>query len=73
MKKNNCNSCKKNPGRPCVVCGHVSPDTNESETSYSTLYAAEFLLYAFHFVNRADSNVSEQPPAQQFMMLVAEG
>lgn len=73
MKKNECNYCKQHPGRPCHPCSAVTHDSTNKETSYSTLYAAEFLLYAFHFVNREGSIISEQAPAHPLMMLVAEG
>lgn len=72
MKKSECNYCKKNPDRHCIVCGGLSHESNK-ETFHSTLYAAEFLLYAFHFESYEQRNDSERAPAHPFMMLVAEG
>jgi len=73
MKKNECNYCKKYPGEPCLVCGSLSHDSNNTETFHSTLYAAEFLLYAFHFGSCDRNSDSEKAPAHPFRILVAEG
>jgi hypothetical protein len=72
MKKNECNYCKNNQDHPCIVCGGLCHESSR-ETFHSTLYAAEFLLYAFHFEDRKEGNVSQPAAAHPLMMLVAEG
>lgn len=72
MKKEQCNSCKSKISQTCSACGSQGHDLN-SETYHPTLYAAEFLLYAFHFDNQEGFARSEQVAVHSLMMLVAEG
>lgn len=73
MKKHECIYCSDDLDQSCFECD----DRNEKQTSInidSNLYAAEFLLYAFHFSNHSDSTVQKNSlPVNPFMILAAEG
>ena len=72
MKKQECNYCQNNPVRRCVVCGNENTDS-KNITVESNLYAAEFLLYAFHFDDLDRHNRSKSTGAHPLRMLIAEG
>lgn len=73
MKKHECNYCSQHPAEACLLCGSLEYDANNPESFYSTLYAAEFLLYAFHFERDDQANGIEQSPKHALMILAAEG
>ncbi len=73
MKKNAPVFCNKHRREACDICRGMCHDLQSVETFQSTLYAAEFMLYEFHFKSCEGSNVTGQAAAHPFMMLVAEG
>jgi hypothetical protein len=68
MKKQECNNCQNNPGHRCGVCGSDNADSNNIAIQ-SNLYAAEFMLYAFHFGNSTDA--ASRPTGTHPLMMVA--
>ena len=72
MRKQECNYCQNNPVRRCPVCDNEDASKNTIDID-SNLYAAEFMLYAFHFDDLNGGNRSKQAAAHSMMMMVAEG
>jgi hypothetical protein len=72
MKKQECNHCQNNPGHRCLVCGSDNKDSNNMGIQ-SNLYAAEFMLYAFHFEDHSADAGSRSTNANPLMMSVARG
>ena len=72
MRKQECNYCQNNHVHRCPVCGNESADVHAME-SYTNLYAAEFMLYAFHFDNPDGDSRSKSIAARSLMMMVTEG
>ena len=71
MRKQECNYCQNNHLRRCPVCDNEDTSKNTID-NHSNLYAAEFMLYAFHFDDLDRTNRSKQA-AHSMMMMVAEG
>lgn len=72
MIKQQYNYCRHNPADPCLVCDNEH--TNSSQVAIdANLYAAEFLLYAFHFENHDREMRSKSTGAHPLMMMVTEG
>ena len=72
MSKQECNYCQNNPVRGCMECGNETMDSKNMAIE-SNLYAAEFLLYAFHFDDLDGHNRPKPISAHPLMMLIAEG
>ena len=73
MRKQDCNYCQNtNHVHRCPVCGNEHTDANTMDI-HSNLYAAEFMLYAFHFDDPDGDSRSKLAAARSLMMMVAEG
>ena len=72
MKEQKCNNCQNNPAHRCSVCGNEHKDSSQMAI-HSNLYAAEFLLYAFHFEDHDRETRSKSTSAHPLMMMVTEG
>ena len=72
MKKQECNHCQNNPSHQCLACGNDNAASNNIAMQ-SNLYAAEFMLYAFHFENHNADAGSRPTGAHPLMMSVARG
>ena len=70
MKKNECN-CTSNSPHHCRTCS--GGNDYRSEAVDANLYAAEFLLYAFHFDNELENVRQTMTATSTLRMLVSEG
>ena len=71
MSKQKCNYCQNNQVNRCPVCGNENKHENTIDM-HSNLYAAEFMLYAFHF-DPDGGRKSNPAAAYHLMMMVVEG
>jgi hypothetical protein len=71
MKKQLCNHFNAFPG-PCQECV-LTVDMPRDVVQDQNLYAAEFLLYAFHFESETNQAKQKNSEVHPFMMMVTEG
>lgn len=72
MKKKECIHSEYHTGEACLYCGHNHVKQN-GITVRPDSYAAEFLLYAFHFESQVENENTNTMRANAFRMLVTEG
>ena len=68
MEKNISNNCRTNDERNY---SHTTTDDSHRRTGDSNLYAAEYLLYDFHFEEVLRPR--QETAARAFMMMISEG
>jgi hypothetical protein len=73
MKKQECKHFKNLPGQICQECLRDTEKSNDMISDLN-LYAAEFLLYAFHFEHHTEnSRQINAITVSPFLLLATEG